>query len=549
MNIRSSMYRTVSLLIAIPFLLFSLIISYIFNDKLEKVITESLHTVANVQMAEMTNFCQQQMNNLTIVGDMDVTRAALRGDLPPGMFGYLNNMLDSRVQTTSYLRNTALIDVNNRVVACSEAHYETVAHDGLDNLIKQMENEPFYISDVLNAKDSHGQEYKTVVAIARIEYADQLLGYALAEINLDFYHDIRRQTELWTESTFYLLDGTQQIISAGTSMEDRDTFVTTGSERQDYNNKYNSIDFNKNPQGNFSYKLGGKNYITYYSNVQHTNWKFLLTINMDQYLARRTVYSVLAGMLVLLCSALALWIGSFTSRRIILPIKRISATMKDIQKEQNYALRVNVECNDELGNLSAEINELLGFIETENLHKAKQQRLLQQRADQDALTKVLNRERISQYLEEAIERHRADKTALAVLFVDVDNFKAFNSDYGHDVGDQVLLFLTALLTRETRGTAGRFGGDEFLIVMEDPEYVQALDACLNRVKERSITQFVIRGMGRSVPVTCCIGAVRIDFSADGKDAAAERLIKMADEAMYQAKKRGKHGHVILEYKD
>lgn len=549
MNIRSSMYRVVSLLIALPFLLFSLIISYIFNDRLEKVITESLQSLANVQIAEMTDFCRQQMNNLTVIGDMDVTRAALRGELKQDTLEYLNNMLYSQVQATSYLQATMLMDTGLRVIACSEDSYGAAACAGVVKLLEQMEDEPFFISDVLTVHREDGQEYKTVAAAARIENEGRLLGYMLAEIKLDFYHDIRKQTGMQGESTFYLLDGEQQIISAGNSREDREAFVTTNSEREDYTKKYDSIDFETNPKGNFSYKVDGRSYITYYSNVQHTNWKFLLTINMDPYLARRAIYSVLAGMLVLLCAALALWIGSFTSKRIIFPIQRISETMGEIQKRQDYSLRVSVESGDELGDLSKEINEMLDFIETENLHRTKQQRLLQQKAYRDALTKVLNRERISQYVGEAIERHQTDKTVMAVLFVDVDDFKAFNSDYGHDVGDQVLLFLTALLSQATGGTVGRFGGDEFLVVMEDLMNLQSLESCLGRVKELTGTQFVIRGTNQHIPVSCCIGAARVDFSKCHKEVTAERLIKMADEGMYQVKKHGKSGFVIRDFED
>lgn len=535
MNIRSSMYRMVSSLIAIPFLLFSLITTYIYNGKLETVIADSLQAVANVQIAEMTRFCRQQMNDLTIIGDMDVTRAALQGELDQGTLLYLDNMLYSYVEATSSLKNYALVDTNNRVVACSADNYQAFARDGMDSLIESMDGEAFRISNVINIKDDHGEECKSVVAIARIEHQGRLLGYALAELNLDFYDNIRRQAELWDKSTFYLLDGNRQIISAG--------------QRENYHESYDSIDFAANPKGSFTFSSGGKDYLTYYSDVQYTNWQFLLTVNMDNYLAGQTVYFILAGILVILCAAIGVWIRAFSSKRIIRPVKRISHTLRDIQKEQDYSLRIGVERNDELGNLSVEINELLVFIETENLYKAKQHRLLQQKAELDSLTKALNKERIGTYLLNAVERHRADGSEMAVLFVDVDDFKAFNTNHGHEVGDQVLLFVVSLLAGETRGTVGRNGGDEFLVVVEAPEALRELDAHLNRIKELFRTRFVIRGTGRSLPVYCCIGAVRVDFGICGKDVTAECLVKMADEAMYEAKRNGKCGHVIWDYDD
>ena len=65
--------------------------------------------------------------------------------------------------------------------------------------------------------------------------------------------------------------------------------------------------------------------------------------------------------------------------------------MKSIEQKQDYSLRADVERKDELGSLASEINELLNFIETEDLYKTQQQRLLQEKAEKDALTKVLNK--------------------------------------------------------------------------------------------------------------------------------------------------------------
>ena len=548
MSLRKSMYRMVSLFIAIPVLLFSVIILHIYNDKLQEVITESLQSVASAQIAEMTSFCKQQINDLTLIGGMEVSHAALRGELDQETLAYLNDMLRYRVQITSYLRSAALIDPDYRLIACSEKNDEITAHDGVENLINDMGDKPFYISNILDAY-SDGGVHKSVVSISRIKDGNKVLGYAIMEINLDFYDDIRKQAELWNSSTFYLLDGKSQIISAGTTEENRTEFVTTVKDRADYNKNYASIDSEANPHGSFSFKLRGKHYTTYYSDVQNTDWRFLLTVNMDDYLASRTIYCVLASILAILCVTFAILIGFFTSKRIVRPIQSISDTLMKIQQQQDYSLRVESDHKDEIGSLSTEINRLLNFIEMENIYQIQQHRLLKKKAEHDALTKVLNTERINHYLYDAVNRHRADRTEMAVLFIDVDDFKAFNTDYGHDVGDQVLLFLSSLLARETKGTVGRVGGDEFLVVMEQLEILRTLDNCLNQINELSRCRFSIRGTGETVPVFCCIGAVRIDFGQmhDAGSVTAQKAIQAADKAMYQAKNNGKHGYVICDY--
>lgn len=543
MKIRTSLYRTVFSLIVLPFFIFALLITHIYSGRLEKVIVESLHVVANAQVAEMTNFCEQQRKYLSLLGGMDVSRAVLRGTTKEGTVQYLDDILNSYVKMVSYMNTLTILDKEHRVVACSAKDHPLYAADGIHFLVDSMDGRSFYFSDVLLDEDGN----KTLVAISTIEDAGGLMGYALAEIDLDFYKNIRKKAELWNDSTFYLLDGKKQIISAGTRDEERDGFVTTVTDRKDYEDKYNTIDFEKNPQGSFLYTLGGKEYITYYSNVEYSDWQVLLTTGMDSYRAENTVYCILASMLILLCIILAFWIGRFASQRIVHPIQKISGTLRGIQSRQDYSLRVPVERRDELGSLGTEINGLIDFIETENLYKAKQQRLLKEKAEQDALTKVLNKERINQYLAEALERHQKEKTPMVVLFVDIDDFKAFNTCYGHNVGDQVLMFMASLLARETCGTVGRVGGDEFLVVVEDAVVVQDMEQCLDRLQTRAGSQFVIRGSGTCLSIGCCIGAVRIDWE---KDAACsltpEKLTGLADEAMYQAKNNGKHGYVVVD---
>lgn len=544
MDIRSSLYRVVFILTVLPFFLFSLLITHIYSGRLERVITESLSVVADAQIEEMTNFCEQQKEHLTLLGMLEASRTAMDGRLQEGYGLYLDDILHSYVNTVNYMETLAIIDKDTRIVACSDSEHNAFAGEGIDAIIENMGDRDFYISDVLN----DGKGGRTLVEIARLEEDGELLGYALGEISLDFYAGIREQAALWNESTFYLLDGAYQIVSAGTPQEERSSFVTTDREREDYNKKYRSIDREKNPQGNFRYKVGGADYITYYSDVEYTDWQILLTVNMDNYQTERVVYIILGSFLVSLCILLALWIGWFASKRIVRPIRHIVDTLKGIQERQDYSLRVEVKSKDEIGMLAEGINELIEFIETEDLYKMQQQRLLQEKASQDALTKVLNKERINQHLQEMLKKHRAAGDRLAVLFVDVDDFKAFNTNYGHIIGDQVLQFITSVLTQETSGIVGRVGGDEFLVIIEEQEKLPELDACLYKVKELMENRFSIQGGDVQIPIFCCIGAVLLDFGKpEDRELTMEQIIHMADEAMYQAKNNGKQGHVILRH--
>lgn len=541
------MYRLAIALIVIPFLMFGLLLTFTYNAKLKKVVQESLEAVANSQLAEMGDFCGQQRNNLNILGSMDVSQAALRGELDQDMLQYLNNILYSRVQATQYLKSIMLVDTNNHMIASSNESSAAHADPGLDALIERMNGNSFYITNTLSYQQN-GRNVQSVIAIAEVADHDKVLGYALSEINLDFYDNIRKRTKLWNESTFYLLDGNQNIISAGTQEDKRETFVTSNAERKDYQEKYNSIDFAAHPQGSFTYRVGGNSYITYYSNVEYTDWHVLLSVNLDYFLNRGQISFLLLGFLVLLCTVLTVLLGRFVSRRIVQPIHHISDTLNGIQQNQDYSLRIETVRKDELGTLSEEINGLLAFIEAENVYKTKREQLLQEMAQKDALTQVYNAENIRRYLSEAIYHHQLDGTPMAVLFVDVDNFKAFNTDYGHSVGDQALRFIASLLVRETGGIVGRVGGDEFLSIVEEQERLAALESGLDWVNSPSHSRFILRGSRKSLLVACSIGAVVVDFKkAHGENITAEQLMGIADMTMYEAKNNGKCGYVIQHY--
>lgn len=548
MNIRKSMFIKISLMIVVPFLLFSLFILQVYKMKLKSVIEDSLQAVATAQRIVITGFCEQQMNSLQLIGDSEVSKAALRNELDEEMLEYLDNVLLSSVQTADYLESTTLINSDYRVVACSEEEPVIEADRGIVSLIEAMGDKAFYISDVLQSTATD-HPYEVVVAITKIQDRGEPAGYILAEINLDFYSSIREQAGFWENSTFYLLDGKNQIISAGTPEDDRSFFVTTEEERKDYQEKYRAIDREKNPCGSFTYKVSGRDYVTYYSNVEYTDWEMLLTVSMNNYMVQSIIYGLILVSLVLICVITAVWLGLFTSKRIIRPVNNISNTLNQIQETQDYSLRIARERDDELGMVVKEINKLIYFVEMENLQRMQHHNLLQRRADRDALTKVLNKERINQYIQEMIGKHQEKKSKAALIFVDIDDFKAFNTNYGHSVGDQVLLFLASLLGRETQGTVGRVGGDEFVVIVDESEILASLEECLDRIERAAQERFFLRNSGIGVPVSCCMGVVCVDFAKPyGEKVTVKCWMNQADAAMYDVKNSGKHGHIVREYK-
>jgi diguanylate cyclase (GGDEF)-like protein len=153
----------------------------------------------------------------------------------------------------------------------------------------------------------------------------------------------------------------------------------------------------------------------------------------------------------------------------------------------------------------------------------------------DELTKVFNRRGILDNLERELARSRRSGRPLAVLLIDVDQFKRINDAYGHGNGDLALYTVAQSMQQTLRDTdvLGRFGGEEFLAVLPDLEGDRAVVAA-NRLREH-IQKSQLALAGRLVPVTISVGvAVR-----QGED-DAESLLARADKALDEAKSHGRN---------
>ncbi|MDJ0940683.1 MAG: EAL domain-containing protein [Woeseiaceae bacterium] len=159
---------------------------------------------------------------------------------------------------------------------------------------------------------------------------------------------------------------------------------------------------------------------------------------------------------------------------------------------------------------------------------------LEKRAQFDELTSLPNRGAFLEHLKQAIGRSQRKSMPLAVLFVDLDRFKSVNDTLGHDVGDAVLRDVSDRLRKNLRvgDYSGRWGGDEFVVCLEDFGEAANAGAAAQKLLLVLSEKYDI---GKSeVYATPSIGiAICPDTGTE-----AERLVKAADIAMYEAKKRG-----------
>jgi len=159
---------------------------------------------------------------------------------------------------------------------------------------------------------------------------------------------------------------------------------------------------------------------------------------------------------------------------------------------------------------------------------------LEKRSQYDDLTLLPNRRLFTEQLEKAIGRCQRGDRPLAVLFIDLDRFKSVNDTLGHDIGDELLRQVAGRLNKNLRvgDLSGRWGGDEFVVYLED--FGEPRNAAAAAQKLVLVLSEKYDVSGSEVYATPSIGIAIYPESGE----TAERLIKAADLAMYQAKKRG-----------
>lgn len=247
--------------------------------------------------------------------------------------------------------------------------------------------------------------------------------------------------------------------------------------------------------------------------------------------------------IVLAALALASRILRLAQRKALAPVVELAELADYAAQHQDYSIRGKVRRRDEVGRLTERLNELFKRTEiwqhdlTQQLQQQTQARQkLDQLAHYDHLTGLANRLYFETEFPRAVALSLAAQQTLALLFVDLDNFKTVNDRWGHDAGDEVLQIVAKRMLSQLRQTdmVFRLGGDEFAVLLVNitlPERAEQLAGRLiHSIREPMWVKNALMPVGATVGLAFC--------PADSADSAM--LLKQADQAMYQAKRAGKN---------
>ncbi len=168
--------------------------------------------------------------------------------------------------------------------------------------------------------------------------------------------------------------------------------------------------------------------------------------------------------------------------------------------------------------------------------KRKADQLIDRITLYDVLTDLPNRTQTIKYLSEQLKSPKIKDKLLAIIMLDLDDFKSVNDKFGHDLGDRLLIVIAKRIRRLLRNTdfVSRLGGDEFVLILSNLDNVSEINNMTDRVVRLIATPIELDG--HQYQLTTSLGVTLYPFD----DSDAEMLIRHADQAMYTAKENGKN---------
>ncbi|WP_295892051.1 EAL domain-containing protein [uncultured Vibrio sp.] len=172
----------------------------------------------------------------------------------------------------------------------------------------------------------------------------------------------------------------------------------------------------------------------------------------------------------------------------------------------------------------------------------KQQQQLEHIAHYDVLTDLPNRMLLAQRLKKAMVESELNHTSVAIVYLDLDGFKAVNDTYGHDIGDELLVIVSKRMNETLRSgdTLARIGGDEFVVVLVGIERIKEFELIVERLLDAAKSPIAIGQ--KTMQVSASIG---VTFYPQD-ESNADQLMRHADQAMYIAKQSGKNRYHVFD---
>lgn len=545
MKLKHSILGLLLLFTLVPLGIFGIFSIYETNRKIDELTEQNVQAISENQVMNIKNFTQDRNNEMDMIASYQLTQNAilysLRENESPLARNYVDNLLKERKKYSIFVASISVVNRNFHVVSSSE-EYEPGTVSAMKDVDPKYQTGEFIIGDVYERITDDGRK-NVVPAYTGVYYNNELIGYVMEELDTAYFDDLRLNMDTLADGTFYLLDGNGAIITAGDTKNKRSlkTFVSKSSDRNDFHKKWDADqDQRKIRPVMCATAITDRIILHIIPTWKNTGWGIRVTENLSAQKQTGRTYGVL---IALGLSALIIGVFCtqyFMTKKIFAPITHILQVFAQIRESEDYSLRVHIQEKHETGELAAGINELLDYVEqADRKEKERQQKLLQM-AENDPLTGIKNKKAIEKEMLSMVQRAVESHEQITFGFVDIDDFRDYNTNYGHQEGDAVIQFVAQTLKENIHGAVGRIGGDEFAFCYAGELEPERIRHNADKILEILRTQHVNEQTGEVLPVPCSIGIVM----SQGDTLDYTQLIRRADLAMYQAKENGKNTFVL-----
>ncbi len=543
MKLKNRLYITLLFLTLVPLLLCGFIMLYQNNRNIEGVIEENLLGVSESQIDNIENFFEKVKQDMEIVAHYSFLQREVLASLGRAESAgeatreHLEELLEERMLHQPYIQSMVIADKNFLTVAASEDYAEGT-DSGLGIANAKFLTGDFTIGNVYTRQDGD-KEIKAVLAYQGVYCSGELIGYLAEEIRVDHFEQYHEGNIFWDSGTMAIRDGNGAVITMGGAGEDAPDFLMQ-QEWHDQKIENERLKRGYKTEGAVKYTISGTKYIAQYSTLDYTDWTIRVSADVDSYMTVGISYSVLFVAVFAVSFLLMQVMNKYITIKTVQPMEEIREVLKKVQQSGDYSLRLEPATNDEVGELQHEVNRLLQCVMELQMKEKAEQKSLEKQAEKDPMTGVMNKKAIAARVQQVAEEIEAREGKIAVGFVDIDDFRDYNTNYGHAEGDHVIKYVAHTLREMIPGSVGRNGGDEFVFCMETDG--RELVAQTMELLTRKLQTGVINGVtGERMSIPCSIGIV---IERAGKT-DYRKLIQEADEAMYQAKGNGKNTYYII----
>ncbi|MFA5147681.1 MAG: diguanylate cyclase [Candidatus Omnitrophota bacterium] len=238
--------------------------------------------------------------------------------------------------------------------------------------------------------------------------------------------------------------------------------------------------------------------------------------------------------LLIMSIMVAIAIGLVLSNSMLVSVRKLLIGTKIVgEGDLNYKIDINT--NDEIGELARSFNAM-----TVELKKQRE------RAITDELTHLYTHSYFLETLKAEVYRAKRYKSRLSLMMLDIDHFKSFNDNYGHQVGDEVLIKISDMLKASLRESdvASRYGGEELVVLATETDK-EGIYILAERIRKKIAEDVVVEYDDKKLKVTISIGVTTLSEEDMQHDIFPDDFLKRVDVALYKAKDKGRNCVVQL----